>query len=674
MALSRRTGKRFAANIWPGFVDAMTALLLVLIFIISIFMIVLFMFRGTIVSQDTELDKLSNQVKSLAKSLGLEQSKGLSLTSKVAGLSSLLDKSSLELEKQKTLIQSLRMEVGSQQSSIADFEQQVLGLLSEKKNSLQRISALNQKLNSVGKDLELQISEKEAFGLALAQARREIDVGVEAARLAAARREVLESLIMNLEIENDKNREKISELEFQNLSDSAAAEMLKKRLAGADAELTAMTLTLEEKRRQAEETLTLLAATNFDNNILNEKLIAALIDVDELNKEKLDLEQEFVAAVTYGEKLELEGAAREKEIRDQLTRLLTQKILTEQKLTVEISKSEQNQILLSTARAELKKEQSLGLKSQLLVEALNQQLAELRSQLGQLQGLLDDSRARDEAAGVQLQTLGSDLNAALARMAAEKKKYAAELEKENEALIAMAGERDLVLKQLYREKSLLKASVLEQNKQLSELESNQIKLTSLNSELLAAQIKANEEESLRVKLEEEIRQRLEADKLKLQAEALELKNYRSEFFGELKKLLGDQEAIEIKGDRFVFAAEVLFSSGSADLSLSGAREITKITDIILRVSIDIPSTIDWVIRVDGHTDSDPIYGNGQFKDNWELSQARALSVVRYMSERLGMPANRLVAAGFGEFQPVNTTGTVKGKSQNRRIEMKLTER
>jgi chemotaxis protein MotB len=238
----------------------------------------------------------------------------------------------------------------------------------------------------------------------------------------------------------------------------------------------------------------------------------------------------------------------------------------------------------------------------------------------------------------------------------------------------MAGERDLVLKQLYREKSLLKASVLEQNKQLSELESNQIKLTSLNSELLAAQIKANEEESLRVKLEEEIRQRLEADKLKLQAEALELKNYRSEFFGELKKLLGDQEAIEIKGDRFVFAAEVLFSSGSADLSLSGAREITKITDIILRVSIDIPSTIDWVIRVDGHTDSDPIYGNGQFKDNWELSQARALSVVRYMSERLGMPANRLVAAGFGEFQPVNTTGTVKGKSQNRRIEMKLTER
>jgi len=450
--------------------------------------------------------------------------------------------------------------------------------------------------------------------------------------------------------------------------------MLKKRLAGADAELTAMTLTLEEKRRQAEETLTLLAATNFDNDILNEKLLAALVDVDELNKEKLDLEQGFVAAVTYGEKLELEGAAREKEIRDELTRLLTQKILTEQKLTVEISKFEQNQILLSIARAELKKGQSLGLKSQLLVEALNQQLAELRSQLGQLQGLLDDSRAQDESSGVQLQTLGSDLNAALARMAAEKKKYAAELEKENEALVAMSGERNLLLEQLKRERNLLKASVLEQNKQLSELESNQIKLTSLNSELLAAQIKANEEEALRVKLEEEIRQRLEADKLKLQAEALELKNYRSEFFGELKKLLGDQEAIEIKGDRFVFAAEVLFSSGSADLSLSGAREITKITDIILRVSTDIPSTIDWVIRVDGHTDSDPIYGNGQFKDNWELSQARALSVVRYMSERLGMPANRLVAAGFGEFQPVNITGTVKGKSQNRRIEMKLTER
>jgi chemotaxis protein MotB len=261
MALSRRTGKRFEANIWPGFVDAMTALLLVLIFIISIFMIVLFMFRGTIVSQDTELDKLSNQVKSLAQSLGLEQSKGRSLSSKVAGLSGLLDKSSLELEKQKTLVQSLTLEVGSQQSSIVDFEQQVLGLLSEKENSLQRIRALNQKLSSVSKDLELQISAKEAFSLALSQAREELDVGVEVARLAAARREALESLIMNLEIENDKNREEISDLEMQNLSDSAAAEMLKKRLAGADAELTAMTLTLEEKRRQAEETLTLLAAT-----------------------------------------------------------------------------------------------------------------------------------------------------------------------------------------------------------------------------------------------------------------------------------------------------------------------------------------------------------------------------------------------------------------------------
>ncbi|MDA1237403.1 MAG: peptidoglycan -binding protein [Proteobacteria bacterium] len=672
MALSRRTGKRFEANIWPGFVDAMTALLLVLI--LSIFMILLFMFRGTIVSQDTELDKLSNQVKSLAQSLGLEQSKGRSLSSKVAGLSGLLDKSSLELEKQKTLVQSLTLEVGSQQSSIVDFEQQVLGLLSEKENSLQRIRALNQKLSSVSKDLELQISAKEAFSLALSQAREELDVGVEVARLAAARREALESLIMNLEIENDKNREEISDLEMQNLSDSAAAEMLKKRLAGADAELTAMTLTLEEKRRQAEETLTLLAATNFDYDILNEKLIAALVQVDEQRKEKLTLEGKVISAVTYVEKLELEGSAREKEIRDQLARLLAQKILTEQKLTVEISKSEQDQILLSTARAELKKEQSLGLKSQLLVEALNQQLAEVRSQLGQLQGLLDDSRARDEAAGVQLQTFRGDLNAALARLAAEKKKYAAELEKENEALIAMAGERDRVLEELKQEKSLLKSSVLEQTKQLSELESNQIKLTSLNSELLAAQIKANEEEQKRVMLEEDIRERLEADKLKLQAEALELKNYRSEFFGELKKLLGAQKAIEIKGDRFVFAAEVLFSSGSADLSPLGTREITKVTEIILRVSTSIPSNINWVLRVDGHTDSDPISGNGQFKDNWELSQARALSVVRYMSESLGMPANRLVAAGFGEFQPVNTTGTDEGKSQNRRIEMKLTER
>ena len=153
----------------------------------------------------------------------------------------------------------------------------------------------------------------------------------------------------------------------------------------------------------------------------------------------------------------------------------------------------------------------------------------------------------------------------------------------------------------------------------------------------------------------------------------ELNRYRSDFFGRLREILSDRENIRIVGDRFVFQSEVLFPSGGNDLNPAGQGEMGKLADALLELIKEIPPEINWVLRVDGHTDNVPLSGTGRYQDNWELSSARATSVVKFLISR-GVPANRLVAAGFGQFQPIAEGDTVEARGQNRRIELKLTER
>jgi chemotaxis protein MotB len=153
----------------------------------------------------------------------------------------------------------------------------------------------------------------------------------------------------------------------------------------------------------------------------------------------------------------------------------------------------------------------------------------------------------------------------------------------------------------------------------------------------------------------------------------ELNRYRSDFFGRLREILSDRENIRIVGDRFVFQSEVLFPPGGETINEAGQDEMKKLADAIIELQKEIPPEINWVLRVDGHTDNRPLSGTGRYADNWELSSARATSVVKYLIAN-GVPANRLVAAGFGEFQPLDTAETDEARSKNRRIELKLTER
>ena len=152
----------------------------------------------------------------------------------------------------------------------------------------------------------------------------------------------------------------------------------------------------------------------------------------------------------------------------------------------------------------------------------------------------------------------------------------------------------------------------------------------------------------------------------------ELSRYRSDFFGRLRAILGNRPDVRIVGDRFVFQSEVFYDAGQAVLKPEGRVELDKIAAALLDLDKRIPSDIAWVMRVDGHTDVRPI-ATTQFPSNWELSSARAIAVVQYLIGK-GVSPQRLVAAGFGEFQPLEAERSEEAFRRNRRIELKLTER
>jgi chemotaxis protein MotB len=152
----------------------------------------------------------------------------------------------------------------------------------------------------------------------------------------------------------------------------------------------------------------------------------------------------------------------------------------------------------------------------------------------------------------------------------------------------------------------------------------------------------------------------------------ELERYRSEFFGKLREALGNRTDVQVVGDRFIVPTDILFDSGSAELGPAAQGRLDSLAATVREVSAEIPSSIDWVLRIDGHTDRRPIHTD-RFPSNWELSTARAVAIVKYLVVQ-GIPANRLSANGFGQFQPIDTADTPEAYAKNRRIELQLTNR
>lgn len=456
MGLARRGSNRFAVNVWPGFVDAMGALLMVLIFVLSIFMIVQSVMRDTLSSKDQELSALNTQLSGLAQALSLERAKTADLTGE-------LDSARTQADAQQALIASLTTQLTQKQAALDEAGQKITAF-------------------------EAQVA----------------------------------ALVGEASVRSDEIR-----------LDKATIEELRGRLKNSGDELAAMTLQLEQARKRAEETLTLLAAA-------------------EAAKQTLQTE-----------------------------------------LNAQMSDAERAALLKATAQKALENQKQISDRNAEKVALLNAQVAALRTQLNELQAVLDAAQAKDADAKVQVEALGSQLNAALAQVAAEQKRRAA--------------------------------------------------------------------------LEEAARRKAEAEKK-------DLEKYRSEFFGRMSQLLAGRTGVRVVGDRFVFSSEVLFQPGSADLSEEGKAQIARVAQTFRDLTAEIPREIDWLLQVNGFTDDTPLSGQGQFRDNWALSQGRALSVVRYMITDLGFPPNRLAAAGYGEFSPVAPGNSAEARAANRRIELKLTER
>lgn len=558
MALSRGSGNRFSSNIWPGYVDAMTTLLMVLMFVLTIFMVAQFVLRDQLDTQDDtianqglqlsqqdqKLQDLGRQIASLGQALSASEDRETELQGQVDQQTTRAQTAEAEardraarITRLNTQLQSAQGDLSQVRTRLTDFEAQVAALMAARTADLAQAATDRQTLEA---RIAAEQNRASVAELAVAAARQEISAEQEQARLAAARREAMEALIADLRRRNETAEAQAGQLQSQlteadtaRLTESEATAVLRKRLEQADSELTAMTLSLEESRKRAEETLALLAAAQAAQDSANDE------------------------------------AARN------------------------LSEAERQAALLAKAEEALANQENLSGDGERRVALLNEQVSSLTAQLGSLQALLDAAGEEQQQAELRVSGLGQQLNAALLRAAEEKDR--------------------------------------------------------------------------RLTLEEEARSKAEE-------EARDLARYRSEFFGRLSQILQGRQGVQVVGDRFVFQSEVLFAPGAATLSDAGRDQVAGVAEMLTEIADEIPSEIDWIIRVDGHTDSTPLSGTGRYRDNWELSQARALAVVRYMVDELGFPANRVAAAGFADTRPVVSGTSAEALAQNRRIELKLTER
>ena len=320
------------------------------------------------------------------------------------------------------------------------------------------------------------------------------------------------------------------------------------------------------------------------------------------------------------------------------------------------------EVLLSTLKTYRSEQQ--------LVDNMAAELANARDDIDELRRRLVDALATRLTAEQQAERALSEREERAALLAAANRKL-----ERSEADLAENQRRMAVLNE---QVSALRSRLSSLQALLDAAEARdaqaQVRIESLGNRLNQALAQVSQEQRARAELEAERAARLEAEARRLEQEKRELETYRSEIFSSLRHILSGQEDVRIEGDRFIFSSELLFAPGSATLSEGGRAQIARVARVLGEISAEIPDELDWIIRVDGHTDDTPLGSGSPFRDNWELSQARALSVVRYLVYDLGFEPFRLAANGFGEHQPIVEGDGPEALARNRRIELKLTER
>ncbi|MEK9965848.1 MAG: peptidoglycan -binding protein [Rhodospirillaceae bacterium] len=307
--------------------------------------------------------------------------------------------------------------------------------------------------------------------------------------------------------------------------------------------------------------------------------------------------------------------------------------------------------------------------------SVSQLSAQLQSSISERDLLVDRLSIVEQELDSERRTSAAELDALRARIAEDRETIESQ-RRDLAGLAADISDREGRLTALTERAETAETSFSEQ-REISERAQQQVallnqqlaalrrQLAALNEALEASEAKNQEQEVQVVNLGKRLNEAL-ATKVQ------ELARYRSEFFGRLREVLGDRTDIRIEGDRFVFQSEVLFGSGQAVLNPEGEGQLQQLAQTLVQIAAEIPADIEWILRVDGHTDERPI-STARFPSNWELSAARAISVVKFLVSA-GIPAENLVAAGFGEFQPIDAGADEIAYRRNRRIEFKLDQR
>jgi chemotaxis protein MotB len=294
------------------------------------------------------------------------------------------------------------------------------------------------------------------------------------------------------------------------------------------------------------------------------------------------------------------------------------------------------------------------------VQGKNSALQRLNAQIGQLTEML----SMEKTGRADLENQIGQLRASLATTQSARDKYKGLYESATAGAAATEGKVNDLSGQLEGEKETTA-------KALSQVDVLNQQIAAIRQQLSALETALDVTNKKDVESQQRIADLGQRLNVALAQNVQDLTRYRSDFFGKLRDILGNRPDMRIVGDRFVLQSEVFFDTGKADLKTEGRGDLDKVATALVGLEEQIPADIPWVLRVDGHTDVRPI--TGQFKSNWDLSAARAISVVQYLIAK-GVKPNRLVAAGFGEFQPIDTGATEEAYGRNRRIELKLTER
>ena len=609
-------------NIWPGFVDVLATLLIVIIFILMVFTVSQIYLSDAISGRDKALVDLRNQINELSKILSIEKTSKEKALTELSQTQEELGITSKSLESQELLSEELQADIAKKRSEIFVQEQNIIGLSEQITNLLQELRIVSNALETY-EGFDNASLETEGLGERINQA-------------LATRIAQLKTLNNELDITNKK------------LADSENNLNLKIN------ELNLLNNKLTENENELELRITELNNKNNDLIKINESLgiedgdLAAQLNaikkkndaLIKLNNDLILSQEETKNMIQLLENANTELALRDEELQSQIS---------------------QYQNLMNDL---LEINDSLGLKDASLQEQLeairlkNQELARLNINLIEKDNTIIDLRGK-------IIELNDILSISEEKQLAQESQITI-LEKNILSLQELSKtEKEISLKQI-QEMELSSLETLKQVEILSaEIDDLKNEILTLNKALEASEI-----ETASKNLEIEVLgERLNKA---LTSKIFELQKYRSEFFGKLQSLLGDREDIKIVGDRFIFESELLFDSASAVLQIEGKEKLKEIGITLKETTSQIPKEIDWIIQVEGHTDKRPI-NTAQYPSNWELSTARANSVLKLLLE-LGFEPERLAAAGYGEFYPISDGETNEDYQQNRRIELKLTSK